>query len=111
MGIPTMKPETRQMKKLIPIISAAALSITALGAAIAPVSAAPYQQHYSNQQQHPKPRFEQHGSYAYYNGKKGYKQKHAGYRYYNGYWFPPAAFIVGGLIFGAIVNGIVNSQH
>jgi len=104
------------MKKLIPIISAAALSITVLGGAIAPVGAAPYQQNYSSQHdqqrgQRPQPKFEQHGSYAYYNGKKGYKTRHAGYRYYNGYWFPPAAFVVGGLIFGAIVNGIIQSQH
>ncbi len=94
------------MKKLIPIVSAAALSFTALGATLAPAVAAPY--HQQHQQQ---PRFESHGDYAYYNGKKGYKQKHAGYRYYNGYWFPPAAFVVGGLIFGAILGGIIASQN
>jgi hypothetical protein len=107
------------MKKLIPILSAAALSITAMGAAMAPASAAPYQQNqmqrhddqHQNYQKKPQPKFERHGSYAYYNGKKGYKTKHSGYRYYNGYWFPPAAFVAGGLIFGAIVNGIVQSQR
>ena len=98
------------MKKIITIASAVVLSVTALGATLAPASAAPYQQHYSgNNQQHPK--FESHGDYAYYNGQKGFKHRHAGYREYNGYWFPPAAFVVGGLIFGTILGGIIASQH
>ena len=92
------------MKKIITIASAVLLSFTALGATMAPAVAAPM-----HHDQHPK--FESHGDYAYYNGKKGYKQHHAGYRFYNGYWFPPAAFIVGGLIFGTILGGIIASQH
>lgn len=93
------------MKKIITISSAVLLSFTALGAAVAPAAAAPYHQ------QHQQSKFESHGDYAYYNGKKGFKHKQAGYRYYNGYWFPPAAFIVGGLIFGTILGGIIASQH
>jgi len=79
------------MKKLIPIVGALALSVTGVAASAAPVSAAPlHSQHQAHQQ---KPRFESHGSYAYYNGHKGYRARHPGYRYYNGYWFPPAAFV------------------
>ena len=106
MGIPTNLPRTK-MKKIITIASAAVLSVTALGATLAPATAAPYQHQQS--QQHPK--FESHGDYAYYNGKRGYKRHVAGYRYYNGYWFPPAAFVIGGLIFGTILGGIIASQH
>ena len=95
------------MKKIITLVSAAALSVTALGATLAPAVAAPYHQQHQQQQ----PRFESHGDYAYYNGKKGFKHRHAGYREYNGYWFPPAAFVVGGLIFGSIIGGIIASQN
>jgi hypothetical protein len=90
------------MKRIIPLLCAAAFSVTAIGAAVAPAVAAPVH----NAQQHAqKPRFEQHGSYALYNGHRGYKTKHAGYRYYNGYWFPPAAFVIGGIV-GAIIGSV-----
>lgn len=96
------------MKKIITIASAAVLSVTALGATLAPASAAS-PQHYTQHRQQPK--FESHGDYAYYNGKRGYKRHVSGYRYYNGYWFPPAAFVIGGLIFGTILGGILSQSH
>lgn len=50
-------------------------------------------------------RFETRGNNAYYNGKRGYKQRRAGYRQYNGFWFPSSAFIAGAIIGGALNNG------
>ncbi len=46
-------------------------------------------------------RFERRGSYAYYNGHRGYRYHRDGYREYNGFWFPLAAFAAGALIAGA----------
>lgn len=45
--------------------------------------------------------FERRGSYAYYNGHRGYNHRRDGYREYNGFWFPLAAFAAGALIAGA----------
>ncbi len=45
--------------------------------------------------------FERRGSYAYYNGHRGYRSHRHGYREYNGFWFPLAAFAAGALIAGA----------
>jgi len=93
------------MRKLIVGLCVATLSLGTMGAAVAPAMAAGY-----SDSHHPK--FEKHGSYAYYNGHKGYKTRHPGYRYYNGYWFPPAAFLIGGLIFGGILGSIIaHNQH
>ena len=39
---------------------------------------------------------------GYYRGHRGYRNKRPGYRYRNGYWFPPAAFIAGAIIGGAL---------
>lgn len=49
-------------------------------------------------------RFERRGNYHYYNGHRGYREARRGYRQHNGYWFPPAAFIAGAIIGGAIAN-------
>lgn len=46
-------------------------------------------------------RFERRGSYAYYNGHRGYSSRRSGYREHNGFWFPLAAFAAGALIAGA----------
>ncbi len=90
------------MKKTIAAVCAAVLALTSIGATMAPAQAAPYH--------NPPPRFEQHGTYAMYNGHRGYRIRHPGYRQYNGYWFPPSAFI-GAAIGGAIIGGILRSTH
>lgn len=47
-------------------------------------------------------RFERRGHNAYYNGRRGYRSARPGYRQHNGFWFPPAAFIAGAIIVGAM---------
>jgi hypothetical protein len=91
------------MNKIIAGASAAIIALTSVGATMAPAAAATYHHH-------TQPRFVQHGSYALYNGHRGYRAHHRGYRLYNGYWFPPAAFI-GAAIGGAIVNGILRNTY
>jgi hypothetical protein len=49
-------------------------------------------------------RFERRGNFAYYNNHRGYRYHRPGYRQHNGYWFPPAAFIMGAIISGALSN-------
>jgi len=49
-------------------------------------------------------RFEYRGGSGYYNGHRGYREYRRGYRLYNGWWFPPAAFVAGAIIGGAIAN-------
>lgn len=41
---------------------------------------------------------------GYYRGHRGYRDRRAGYRYHDGFWFPPAAFIAGAIVGGAIAN-------
>ena len=50
------------------------------------------------QQQRRQQRIERRGNQAYYNGHRGYREQRRGYRYYEGYWFPPAAFLLGAII-------------
>lgn len=50
-------------------------------------------------------RFERRGNQYYYNGHRGYRERRQGYRQYRGYWFPPAAFIAGAIIGGALAPG------
>ena len=59
-------------------------------------------------------------NYGYYNGHRGYRHHRNGYRRYNGYWFPPAAFALGAIVGGAVINnnnnygarpGYTNPQH
>lgn len=40
----------------------------------------------------------------YYRGHRGYKTYRHGYRRHGNYWFPPAAFIAGAIVGGAIAN-------
>lgn len=47
-------------------------------------------------------RFERRGQSAYWRGHRGYRQARPGYRQHNGWWFPPAAFIAGAIIGGAM---------
>lgn len=51
-----------------------------------------------------RPRFEHRGNLAYFNRHRGYREYRRGYRHYNGWWFPPAAFIGGAVIGGAIAS-------
>jgi BA14K-like protein len=51
-----------------------------------------------------RPRFERRGDWGYYNGHRGYREYRRGYRQHNGWWFPPAAFVVGAIIGGAVAN-------
>ena len=48
--------------------------------------------------------YERRGNDHYYNGHRGYREYHRGYRRHNGFWFPPAAFIAGAIIGGAIAG-------
>ena len=47
-------------------------------------------------------RFERRGNSTYWRGHRGYRDRRPGYRQYNGFWFPPAAFIAGAIIGGAM---------
>lgn len=42
------------------------------------------------------------GDNYYLRGHRGYRHHRPGYRQYNGWWFPPAAFIAGAIIGGAM---------
>ena len=44
------------------------------------------------------------GDSYYLRGHRGYRHHRPGYRHYNGWWFPPAAFIAGAIIGGAMAN-------
>ena len=101
------------MKKVITYLATAAVAATTLTAALPANAASPFpgaqvQQVAMHHQQ--KPRFEAHGSYAYFNGHRGDRHRHTGWREYNGYWFPPAAF-VGLAIGGAILGGILSHAN
>lgn len=96
------------MKTIISAVCIATLSLGTMAATMAPVQAAPYGRSYD--QSH-KWRFEKRGDYAYLNGHRGDRHRHPGWRYYEGYYFPPAAFVVGALIFGGILGSIIASQH
>lgn len=48
--------------------------------------------------------WERRGGNYYLRGHRGYRYHRPGYRQYNGWWFPPAAFIAGAIIGGAIAN-------
>jgi hypothetical protein len=50
------------------------------------------------------PRFERRGGWGYYNGHRGYREYRRGYRQHNGFWFPPAAFVAGAILGGALAN-------
>lgn len=92
------------MKTIISAICVATLSLGTMAAAMAPAQAAPYSQSQ-------KWKFQKHGNYAYLNGHRGDRHRHKGWRYYDGYYFPPAAFVVGGLIFGGILGAIIANQN
>jgi hypothetical protein len=51
----------------------------------------------------------------YWRGHRGYRSYRPGYRRYGGYWYPPAAFIAGAIIGGALAapppRGHYRSYH
>lgn len=47
-------------------------------------------------------RLERRGDRYYYRGHRGYRDARPGYRQYQGWWFPPAAFIAGAIVGGAV---------
>ena len=96
------------MKTLISALCVGTLSLGTMAATMVPAQAASYNGYSQN---HNKWKFEKRGQYAYLNGHRGDRHRHEGWRYYDGYYFPPAAFVVGALIFGGILGGIIASQN
>lgn len=117
------------MKKVVSGIVVTCLSVGMVGAAMSAANAAPltfgktemsganmqYAQHRRDNDRRRierprhehrvvRPRFEHRGGWGYYNGHRGYREYRHGYRQYNGWWFPPAAFVAGAIIGGAIAN-------
>jgi hypothetical protein len=92
------------MKTLISALCVATLSFGTMAATMLPAQA----NSYSDQQNW---KFYKHGSNAYLNGHLGDRHYHSGWRLYNGFYFPPTAFIIGGLIFGTILGSILANQH
>lgn len=96
------------MKKTIGIVCAAAISLTSLGMASVPASAAPLQTSVQmsggaefvtvrdrNDRKDRRDRFERRGNAYYLNGHRGDRRHHSGWRNYNGWYFPPSAFSFG----------------
>ncbi|WP_019169838.1 BA14K family protein [Pseudaminobacter salicylatoxidans] len=98
------------MKKILSTICAAAMTITAVAATMAPANAAPVlfpkleAGRTDVQQVRDRRGFQRRGNHYYYNGHRGYRHHRPGWRRHNGWWFPPAAFITGAIIGGAIAN-------
>lgn len=55
-----------------------------------------------NQRRHRSGSYERRGDGAYYNNHRGYRERRHGYRQHDGWWFPPAAFIAGAVVGGAL---------
>ena len=66
---------------------------------------------FDNRQDRREARFERRNGRAYYNGKRGYRERRPGYREHNGYWFPAGAFIAGAIISGAINSARPSSNY
>jgi hypothetical protein len=99
------------MTKLLTTICAAAIAVTAVASSMVEANAAPVlfpklEAGTSDVQQvrdGPR-RFQRRGNDYYYNGHRGYRNHRPGWRQHNGWWFPPAAFIAGAIVGGAIAN-------
>ncbi|BCH28661.1 hypothetical protein MesoLjLc_05910 [Mesorhizobium sp. L-8-10] len=97
------------MRKVISAVCAAVFSVTGV-MTIAPASAAPIQRPLKLEQSSDVQQVRQRRGYyhyhgrPYYNGHRGYRYQRPGWRSYNGWWFPPAAFITGAIIGGAIAQ-------
>jgi len=99
------------MKKILSTICAAAMGLTAIVSTMTPASAAPVlfpklEAGTSDVQQvrDGPGRFYRRGNNYYYNGHRGYRHHRPGWRQYDGWWFPPAAFVAGAIIGGAIAS-------
>ncbi|MFU0506482.1 BA14K family protein [Pseudaminobacter sp. NGMCC 1.201702] len=98
------------MKKIVSTICAAAMTLTAVAATAVPVQAATMprvslETGTSDVQEIRHRRgYYTRGGYHYYNGHRGHRHHRPGWRRHNGWWFPPAAFITGAIIGGAIAN-------
>jgi len=114
----------QQMKKIMAGACAALMAITSFGAVSAPAMAQPLQVTSDAQfitvqnrdwrrdrDRDGRRGFERRGGYGYYNGHRGYRERRPGWRQHNGYWFPPAAFIAGAIIGGAISNQNNNNSN
>ncbi|WP_127753005.1 BA14K family protein [Devosia sp. 1566] len=113
------------MKKIMAGACAALMAITSFGAASVPAAAQPLQISSEAQfltvqnrgwdrgrdRDHRRGGFERRGNYGYYNGHRGSRERRSGWRQHNGYWFPPAAFIAGAIIGGAISNQNNNNSN
>lgn len=51
------------------------------------------------------------GDSAYYNNHRGFRERRRGYRQHNGWWFPPAAFLTGAIIGGAMNSDDYENPH
>ena len=92
------------MKTLISALCVATLSFGTMAATMVPAQASMY----TDQQNW---KFYTRNGIGYLNGHPGDRHYHYGWRFYNGWYFPPAAFIIGALIFGSILNNIIAHQH
>jgi BA14K-like protein len=104
------------MKKLLLTVCAAAMAVTAIASSMVEANAAPVmfpklEAGTSDVQEvRDGPRYYRHGNFYrrgndyYYNGHRGYRHHRPGWREHNGWWFPPAAFITGAIIGGAIAS-------
>ncbi|HEV2503053.1 MAG TPA: BA14K family protein [Mesorhizobium sp.] len=97
------------MKKLISTLCAAATVFTAFATSATPGQAAPMQRPTFEtssdiMQVQNRRGFYRDGNRYYYNGHRGYRDARPGWKRHNGMWFPPAAFIAGAIIGGAIAN-------
>ncbi|NMG40579.1 BA14K family protein [Chelativorans sp. ZYF759] len=111
------------MKRLTSYLCAAAMAVSTIGLGTAGANAQPiptptqFQGQFGNsnvievqrrdaRQRPPSARggFELRGGSAYYRGHRGQRQARQGWRQHQGWWFPPAAFVAGAIIGGAVAQ-------
>ena len=63
-----------------------------------------YRRDYTRERRSDRGGFERRGDRAYYRGHRGQRQARRGWRQHQGYWFPPAAFIAGAIVGGAVAQ-------
>jgi hypothetical protein len=106
------------MKRLTSYLCAAAMAVSAAGFGVVGANAQPLpvptniqapgalsdviQVQRRGEQHRGQRGFERRGDRAYYRGHRGYRQARPGWRQHQGWWFPPAAFVAGAIIGGAI---------